>query len=325
MKDNNKFKNKFQLLFFSLTIFILVSCGSYQPSSYDDDGIYSSASVHKENSKNITVSNNAKYYESVFSEPIIDYGQDDNNSEIFTDVDSYNSQSNTISPASTIESYGSWEDSDDNVTINVYSSPQPFYSSYWGWNNSFYNTSWGIYGSSWGWPYYGVPFGGYAYYGNPYYVGNFYRNYGYAYGRRGYASNAYYRRGYYGKRSTYGSSTIYRRGRLNGVYKNSPFRVSNQSRSRAYKGNSKNIQKRTSGLRSNANKRSRRVHNPSSLRSPKTNQRQSPRSRPRSVPRINNRSTPSLTPRSRPRSVPRINQRSSPRSSSRGYSRRGRG
>ena len=262
MNDNCKIENKFSII---LALFIgcfLISCGSYQLTNYDDDGIYSNDNTRdvvtrQVETKGGATGNNFKYYENIFSRPVIDYGQNNNEQDVFTDIESYNSQS-TNDYGNTIESYGAWEDASDNVTINVYTNPEPLFYNYWGsynyWNN-FYYTGWGFYGANWGWPYYGNP---YLNYGYPYYNGNRYRNYGYAYGKRGHAINSYYGRNTYNRRNVYINNVNFRRnnGRY-GANRGYPFRVNSKSRTR--------------------------ITN--------TKPKVSPRSSPRSTPRVSPRST----------------------------------
>jgi hypothetical protein len=308
---------------------LFFSCGSYQLSTYDDDGIYNNVNTRNVVKKQVTtkevpVNNNVKYYEKIFSDPFIDYGQNNNEQDVFTDVDSYSTQSTGTNTTTAIESYGAWEDADDNVTINVYTSPEPFFYNYWGpynyWNN-FYNTGWGFYGANWCWPYYGNP---YVTNGYPYYNGYRYRNYGYAYGRRGYAVNSYYGRNTYNRRNAYTNNVNFRRnnGRY-GANRSYPFRVNSESRTR-----NTNATPRVSPRSSPRS--TPRVSPRSSPRStprvsPRSSPRSTPRVSPRSSPRSTPRSTPRVSPRSSPRSTPRSTPRVSPRSTSRSSSRRGRG
>jgi len=291
MKDNYQIKNKMLVLVGGLASILLASCGSYQATTYDNDGIYNSdAPVVASNEAVVTENANAKYYEDYFGKSVTDYGQAEE--EVFTDVDSYSSQGvvehNTEVAT---ESYSAWEDADDNVTINVYNT-QPYYYSYWRpynhWNNYYYN-NWNYCAPSWAWSYnnfgyYGSPYNYYGYYGNSYYNNNYYgnsyygnRNVGYANGRRrGYVSNSYYGR---------------------------------------------NANRNAVNFRTN--RRSNRTA--SSRVAPRTSPRSTPRATPRSTPRSTPRYTPRSTPRATPRSAPRSTPRSAPRSTTRSStSRRGR-
>jgi hypothetical protein len=312
---------------------LFISCGSYQSATYDDDGIYNNVNtrnvVKKQViTKEVPVSNNVRYYEKVFSHPVVDYGQNNNEQEVFTDVDSYSTQTTGINTSAVIETYGAWEDADDSVTINVYTNPEPLFYNYWGpynyWNN-FYYTGWGFYGANWGWPYYGNH---YVNYGYPYYNGYRYRNYGYAYGRRGYAVNSYYGRNTYNRRNAYANNVNFRRN--NGRYgsnRSYPFRVNSESRTRNTNAtprvSPRSSPRSTPRVSPRSSPRSTPRVSPRS--SPRSTPRVSPRSSPRSTPRVSPRSSPRIIPKVSPRSTPRSTPRTAPRSTSRSSSRRGRG
>jgi hypothetical protein len=323
MKDNYKIENKLSTVLAFFISFLLFSCGSYQLSTYDDDGIYNNVNTRNVVKKQVTtkevpLTNNVKYYEKIFSDPVVDYGQNNNEQDVFTDVDSYSTQSTGTNTTTAIESYGAWEDADDNVTINVYTNPEPLFYNYWGpynyWNN-FYYTGWGFYGANWSWPYYGNH---YVNYGYPYYNG--YRNYGYAYGRRGYAVNSYYGTNKYNRRNAYTNNANFRRNNSRyGVNRSSSFRVNSRTRSRIT-----NATPRVTP-RSTPRSKARSTPRVAPRSTPRSTPRVTPRSIPRSTPRVTPRSSPRSTPRVSPRSSPRSTPRVSPRSTSRSSSRRGRG
>lgn len=328
MKDIYQMKNKALLFFSGLTSILLVSCGSYQAATYEDDGIYSSEAPQK---RTVVVvekpnSENSKYYEEYFGRTVTDYGEIVED-EIFTDVDNYSSQEVVEQDAEVArESYAAWEDAGDNVTVNVYNT-QPYYNSFYrpynnwggyyygGWNNYYggwnnYYNAWPFCGLSWGW---GSYYNNYGYYGHPYYYNNYgyygRRNYAYVNGprRRGYASN------YYSGRNSNRRGTMTRRGIT-------PRSVSPRGTT------PRSVTPRGTRPRSVA-PRSTPRSTPRSV-TPRSTPRSAPRSvRPRSTPRSAPRSVaPRSTPRSAPRSVaPRSTPRSTPRSSSRSFSsRRGR-
>ena len=201
MKDIYQLKNKALLFFSGLMSVLLVSCGSYQTATYDDDGIYSTETPETKTVVVVEKTNaeNSKYYEEYFGRTVTDYGEIVED-EVFTDVDSYSSQDVVEQDTEVArESYSAWEDAGDNVTINVYNT-RPYYSYYRPynyWNNYYYN-DWAFGGFSWGWGSHYHNYGYYGYnYGYPYYYNSpYYYNYGY-YGRRNYAYvNGPRRRGY---------------------------------------------------------------------------------------------------------------------------------
>jgi|SRR6476660_1521464 len=177
---------------------LAASCGSYQSASYNDrDGIY--GSNDKGNAQ--TEPTTRKDYFSAY--------KTDENTEVFTDVENYNTTyaetPTAVAQEQSATNYGGWGDNTENVTVNVYGGNWPYwgwnnywYGSYWGWGwNSWIGPSWTI-GWGWGYPYYGYYGYGYPYYGygwNNYYYGNgyhnHYSNHSYAYnsGRRNYNYN----------------------------------------------------------------------------------------------------------------------------------------
>ena len=223
MRDNYQFKNKILILAAGLTGILLVSCGSSR-SAYDDDGIYGS-----EPERTVAVvetQNNSAYYKNYFDNAGSDYDIVEEE-EVFTDVEEYSSQRAVEQePEQATEKqysvgYSSWEDSGDNVTINVYNN-RPFYNNWWnrpywntGWNGGWYggwNVGWygrPYVGVSWGWGwnnycptwysgYYGPGYygGGYYYNGYPYY-----RNTAFINSRRTAYRSGFGNRGYYNRNS----------------------------------------------------------------------------------------------------------------------------
>ena len=182
---------------------ILASCGSYKNSSYyDKDGIYGS----DENGKDYKVENrNSDKYKEYFSS----LREDNQQGEVFTDVDNYSTTKDTINSNKNTESYSSgyagWGNNQQPINVTIYDNN-------WGWNNYGYGSSWNYgwnwnlgwnswYGPSigygWGWNnwygpnygYYGWGYNNYynGYYNNyysPYYNGH-YNNYSYSNGIRG--------------------------------------------------------------------------------------------------------------------------------------------
>ena len=149
-----------QLIILLLISSSVVNCGSYQLSTYDSDGIYNSqpekksfypeitkseVSASESNNENQQVaSNNNALYKHVFSEKALQYQVNDSTQDVFTDVNSYSS--NTNNPEE-IKSFGGWgENPDNNITVNINTNPwnynywgDPFF--YWGfnyWNSPFF-------------------------------------------------------------------------------------------------------------------------------------------------------------------------------------------
>ena len=315
MKDIYQLRNKALLFFSGLTSVLLVSCGSYQAATYDDDGIYSSETPETKTVVVIEKTNaeNSKYYEEYFGRTVTDYGEIVED-EVFTDVDSYSSQDVVEQDTEVArESYSAWEDAGDNVTINVYNT-RPYYSYYRPynyWNNYYYN-DWAFGGFSWGWGshyhnygYYGYNYGYPYYYNSPYYYNNYGyygpRNYGYVNGprRRGYASN-YYSGRHSNRRSTLRSSGV------------TPRRTSRATTPR------RSTPRATTP---------RSTPRPRATTPRSTTPRSTPRPRPSTPRSVTPRSTPrprATTPRSTPRATAprRSAPRSAPRSSSRSSSSR---
>ncbi|MBA4134855.1 MAG: hypothetical protein C0525_09025 [Flavobacterium sp.] len=172
------------------------SCGSYQNTSYYDDGIYGSSENKQTQSTTNSESNKYKEY---FS-----------NTEIFTDVDNYsNVSTDSVSNGQAYDrNNAGWGENAQSVTVNVYDNNwgwgywnNYWYGSYWGWGwNNWYGPGWGWgwnswYGPSWnvgwglGWNswnnWYGPGWGGY--YGHNHW-GSYYnggrRGTAYSYGNR---------------------------------------------------------------------------------------------------------------------------------------------
>ena len=120
--------NHFYLI--GLLSLLLASCGSYQNSSYyDNDGVYGGSSV-----KYVANGTNNQYKEYFRSL------QDDNQpTEIFTDVDNYTNYSDSTQTASV--AYPAWGSSSSDVSVNFYTTP-----------------TWSF-GFGWGYPYYGWGYG----------------------------------------------------------------------------------------------------------------------------------------------------------------------
>src|SRR5680860_998854 len=212
----------------ALTGIVLASCGSYQSASYyDNDGIYSSDNQvtterpQRKEAKKQETGNEA--YTNYFGQQAKQY-EEALDGEIFTDIDSYSSNSemeNDSLPQGQLTDYydngndyagyAAWGDNTTSVNINVYDNSWGFggwgfggfgygspwlYNSYgwggygFGWGGGYYNP-WRYRYSPWGW---GGGYGGYAgYYGGYGYggYGSWCPPYGYynGYNNRYYGNN----------------------------------------------------------------------------------------------------------------------------------------
>lgn len=196
MKTNNFSSRKLSIYgVFGLLTLVLTSCGTtYQNKSYyDNDGVYVSEAPKKvadEDRKN-----NEKYKDYFSS-------LNQENQEVFTDVENYTSNDSIVNSAESQErSYSSWgSNSTESVVVNVYGTNwggnywnNYWYGPGWGWNNlawnSWYGPGWGWgwnswYGPNWGWGWNG--FYGNGWYGNGWNNGYGYGNhYAYVSGPRG--------------------------------------------------------------------------------------------------------------------------------------------
>jgi hypothetical protein len=178
-------QNSSHFYLIGLLSFLLASCGSYQNTSYqDNDGVYGGSQRTYAQTANNTNNQYKDYFRSL---------QDDNQpTEIFTDVDSYGNYAQNDSTQTTATAYPAWGSSNSEVSVNVYSDPTWSIGFGFGYGYPYYG--WG-YGGYWGYPSYwgpgwGYPGWGYPGWGYPGYYRPYYNNYSYNYGRRG--SAAYY-------------------------------------------------------------------------------------------------------------------------------------
>lgn len=198
-------QNTTHFYFIGLLSFLVASCGSYQNTSYNDnDGVYGNTRNNYTQSNTTATNNQYKdYFKSLQDE--------DQPTEIFTDVDNYGNYAENDSTQTTATAYPAWGSSNSEVAINIYSNP----SWSWGFGFGYPYYGWGYGGGYWGYP--GYAWGGYPGYWGPgygygygwnypgyYWGGGYgyrYNNYSYNYGRRGSAS-------YYGGRN-YASNRSY--------------------------------------------------------------------------------------------------------------------
>lgn len=303
--DNYR-KLKFPAIF--LIALIFTSCGSYQYVGTDNDGIYDSTYENVEYVEVAEEKNNSSdYYQNYFKEKRNEYDAIAQESEIFTDVDSYSSDDYTEQDSINNEyrGYAGWGQANENVTINIYDNGW----NNWGWNN--YNWGWNNWGwnrwyptwgwhtrigwgwNNWGWydpfwcpPYYNT--WGWGNFGNPYWNNGYYgRSVAYNAGRRGSYLNS-------------GRSTLSRRSSLvNSRNLNTPRRSRSALRS--------TTPRRNSTLSNSRNRNNIRTRNNSSINTPRSTRTRrnnssisSPRTRSSSSSRI---SSPSRSSSSGGRSI----------------------
>ncbi|WP_421805488.1 hypothetical protein [Flagellimonas sp.] len=129
----------------TVSTLFMASCGSYQQASYYDDGIYTPnnrvVSVEKRNAQAERVEQQENnIYGDYFGDKANEYGEI-LDSEVFTDVDSYSSQTqNDTIPYGEQTDYFAynnnyngnpgWGDNPSNISINVYDNSWG-----WGWND----------------------------------------------------------------------------------------------------------------------------------------------------------------------------------------------
>lgn len=234
MKLYNIIRNKIYLLFMPVVVFALASCGSYQYSGYEADGIYgeSRPGIWEQKERQTTEvkpNNNTSYYKNLFAQQSEMVGEV-LESDVFTDVDSYTSNdgyenyNETGGDIAYVGGNAPWGEDPDSYTINIYNNGfhGGFYSPWrygYGWGRHYYG---GWYDPFWDpyWPgYWGHPYGPYAYgYGGSYWNIGFGFGYGYGYGYRGYYSPYYYN--HYRNNPYYHNNRVaYNQGRRNsGVY-----------------------------------------------------------------------------------------------------------
>ncbi|HZW62129.1 MAG TPA: hypothetical protein VFF15_00645 [Flavobacteriaceae bacterium] len=199
---DNYFKFKYAIA--TLIALTLTSCGSYQYVGSSDDGIYDSGyeNVEYVESREVETQSN-DYYKNYFKEKRMEYEAIAKEDEIFTDIDSYQSETYTEQDSLTNDyrGYAGWGSASQDVVINVYSGWNNgfWWDPYWGygwnrwnrwntWNTWHWNMGWGYYGAfdPWYSPYFGF---GWNYFGNPFWNGY----YGYPYWNYGFGHHNYYR------------------------------------------------------------------------------------------------------------------------------------
>ncbi|WP_228850818.1 hypothetical protein [Aegicerativicinus sediminis] len=222
MQPNNYLKNRSFWMVAIGSLFLLVSCGSYQYVGYDNDGIYGTRGVvYEEEPNNVTTdASSASYYSTYFGEKEQQYDYiTQGGNEVFTDIDSYQGDYNEeLDSLSYKSGYAGWGYNEpSSISINIYN--RPLWNN-WGWGfgygyGGFYNP-WFYNDWAWGYGYGYYP--GYRFYGpNWFYNRPFWGGIGFGFGNwyPNYYNNFYYNRPYYNNRVVYQPG---RRGYTSGNY-----------------------------------------------------------------------------------------------------------
>ena len=195
---------KINFLILSITVSIIsVSCGSYQSTTYGNDGIYG-----PNNSNRVYANNqraNTAPQESYFAKKLEQYENDYAGSDVFTDVENYSSQSyddtqDTYNGGSQYQGWG--ENTQQNTQVYVNNGWNYGYNNF-GYNN-YYNPFWNRgFGNQFSYGYNGFRRGPFFnfYYGNPFYYGGYYNNY--YWGNNFWFGNRFFNYGFYNNRSYY--------------------------------------------------------------------------------------------------------------------------
>jgi hypothetical protein len=171
------------LRFLSLIVgtITVVSCGSYQNSSYyDDDGVYGPDNSDK--AKRVVQNETSSgSYSNAYAQQFKSMKEEFGPTEVLTDVDNYKSAPDTVYVQENGTRYGGWGENPTNNNIVIVNDN-------WGWNNWGMN-GWGMNG--WGWN---------GWYGNNWGMNGWGWNgwYGNNWGMNGWGWNGWYGNGWYG-------------------------------------------------------------------------------------------------------------------------------
>lgn len=170
----------------SVSLLFLASCGSYQYSGSDRDGIYGNSNRdYSEQEQYAVQDGGGNYYKKLFSEESALYSELLAEDAIFTDVESYSSTGGDYNGQQSNYQGGNapWGQDPDSYSINIYN--QGFY-------GGFYNPYWdgGFYGYN---PYWGPGYYGPRHWGSSWSIGfgGYYPYYGHSYGY-GFAVHPYF-------------------------------------------------------------------------------------------------------------------------------------
>ena len=284
MAPNYILNKKLNLILVPLSLFLLASCGSYQYSGYETDGIYSDSRPgiwEEQRATEVKPNSGNSYYKNLFAQQSEMVGEI-LESDVFTDVDSYSSNdgyedySEIGGDVAYVGGNAPWGNDPDTYTVNFYNNGFGFgygygfgygfgYPGYYGFHSPY------IYGPRWHNPYlYGIgPSFGFSSFGHPYWYwgsafsfgyGGFYGGYGYGYGYPYYGGYGY---PYYGGGYGYNNNVAYNTGRRNSTvyYRDgenrrsttSRYNSSNRNRNSSYSRSIREIRNnRTAGYNSRA-------------------------------------------------------------------------
>ena len=266
MELSNIILKKILFLMAPVSFLLLASCGSYEYSGYERDGIYGESNrVYQQQDQYTTQGGEIGYYQKLFSEEAALYGEVLSEGAIFTDVEGYSS-SRDYDPSNANQSNyqggnAPWGQDPDSYSINIYNT---------GFYGGMYNPFWG--GGLWAYdPYWAFPpFYGYGqgFYGpgfwgvwgigsRGFYGGHFGYGFGlgihpFMYGGYGYY-NPYNFRGY--RFDNYRQNVAYNTGRRNSVSNFRNDRVENlrNATSLGNRGRSSSYSRSIQNLRSSNN------------------------------------------------------------------------
>lgn len=200
MKSNSHLRNiLLRLSIISSVGTLLVSCGSYQNTSYYDDGIYSSPRTTRVETNNTTANRSTEVYRDYFRSK-----QVTNEDDIFLEGDEYANEGDSTA---VFRGAPGWGSNPSNVIVNVYDNGwgmNNMWGAGWGmgmgfgwgmgmgmgWNN-WWGPGWGwnnMWGPGWGWGWngwYGAGWGWGGWHGAGWGWGGHYNNYAFNNGPRG--------------------------------------------------------------------------------------------------------------------------------------------
>ena len=296
---------------------LIISCGSYQSSTYGNDGIYGSNNTQRRVGNNVA---SAPVQESYFAKKLEQYESDYADSDVFTDVENYSSQTyddnqENYNGGSQYQGWGDNAQQNNQVYVNNgfnygYNNYYPF------WNRGFRNRFGYGYGGYGGGPFFNF------YYGNPYYYGGYYNNY--FWGNNFWYGNSFLSFGFFNRASFYNNrrQLIGASSRRNARFVNSNSRVARSSNRRvvsprATNSNSRRTFSSRNSSASNSSARSARTSRGSSANSSVRSSRSSRSSNGNFSSRRSSSSNRSFSPRRSSSSRSSGSVRSSRSSSSR--------
>jgi uncharacterized membrane protein YgcG len=282
-----------QLILIVTANLLLVSCGTYQ-SIYNDDGIYSDENTINEDKKVVVVVDEEPYkdYEGNYFTKKLEALESIDSNELFTDVDSYNSDDRNIDDEVIDEALNynanqPWGYENNDVVVHINLINDPYWMGYNNWNWEFQNPwafrrgfrNWG-YNNYWN-PYHRNMAWNLGLY-NPYYYNRPWNNYrynrNYSYGRR-VTNNTYSRRNSNTNSRVNRYSNKRNNTRVNRNTSNTAIRNhTNTSSTRATKPSSRTRKKSSNSRNNSSTRRSTSNRNNNSRSASSSSGRRSPRS-----------------------------------------------